>query len=556
MIKIIKDKLHWVLIIFAALYTFWYLPYTFYQQDEWQTLGHNIVLGLSPLLSINPLYLFFDEVRPLGAVLYIILLGFFKFTVVPSVILAIILHIANGFLTYYLVIKLTKQRMIALVASLFLITNSVAHQTVTWVSAVGTLPAITFILAALICYFKYIEKSNKKFLFLSFIFTIISIYFKGIGLFLFLLFPLMSIIYADKSVNLKFVNKILKDNLPLLIFGFLLILVRFSHLFFKSEQVAGFSAGGNSSFLQIIGLRSILYPLTSLFQSFIPARDIYTFTPSITKMQYKFLADSPLVDLVAQSIVADMVAILGSILIFCVLGLIVFKSKDKIITRNIVFALILFLAVFLPYAVYDRDSSYLSSRYFYLGLVPAGILLGYIVSYFYNLNKYLKWVVIIIMGVFFMHHSNVARSDILYQVKLGNERKAVLNGIKSLQPKLNDKTIFYVTSDKQYYGPITNPFQNGLGYVLEVWYYDSGKIPKEFLEENFLWDLGAEGYRESNGKGFGYYQDIDKMVLDMKKNKLNVSLIRAFSLSSSEGKILDITPTVVSRVSTISGILK
>lgn len=556
MIKKIKENFHWILIIISALFTFWQLPQTFYQQDEWQTLGHNMVLGLSPLLNINPVYLLFDEVRPLGALLYVVLLGFFKFTVAPASILAILLHIANGFLTYYLVIKLTKQRVIAIVAALFLITNSVSHQAVTWVSAVGTLPAITFILAALICYLGYLEKSNKKLLFLSFIFTIISIYFKGIGIFLFVLLPLMSIIYSEKPLNVKFLKKVFRDNIPLLIFGSILVLVRFSHLFFRTEQVAGFSPGGSFSFFHLVALRSILYPLTSIFQIFIPARDIYSITPMITKMQYKFLIDSPVVDLVAQSIVADMVAVMGAFGILLILGFIILKSKDKTTKRNIIFALILFLLSFLPYVVYDRDSSYLSSRYFYLGLVPAGILLGYIANFFYQKNKYLKWATVIIVFIFLYHHSSVVRSDIRYQTGLATERKSVLTGIKTSYPKLNDKTIFYVTSDKEYYGPITNPFQNGLGYVLEVWYFDSGKIPGEFLSENFLWDLGAEGYKEKGDLGFGYYQDIDKMVIDMKEKNLSTSMIKAFYIRSSDSKILDITPEIASRVSTISGIKK
>lgn len=556
MIEKIKENFHWILITALASFTYWQLPNTFYQQDEWQTLGHNLTLGISPLLNINPVYLFFDEVRPLGTLLYLVLLGFFKFNVIPAVIFAISMHILNGTLTYHLVNRLSNNKIIALIASLFLITNSVSHQTVTWVSAVGTLPAITFILGALICYSSYLKSSNKKILFLSFIFTLISIYFKGIGLFLFILLPLMSLIYSEKPINRKLIKKVITINLPLLIFGFILVFVRFSHLFFRAEQVTGFSAGGSFSFFHLIAFRSILYPITSLFQIFIPARDIYSFTPMITKMQYRFLDGSPVVDLVAQSIVADMVAIAGAFSILFILGIIIFKSKDKLTSKNIIFALLLFLLSFLPYVVYDRDSSYLSSRYFYLGLVPAGILIGYIANFIYQKNKYLRWTTIILLFIFFYHHSNIVRSDISYQVNLGNERKAVLDGIKTLNPNLENNTIFYVTSDKQYYGPITNPFQNGLGYVLEVWYFDSGKVPKEFLSENFLWDLGAEGYRNSGEMGFGYYQDIDKMVIDMRNNEVPLNAIKAFNITSQDNKVHDITPEIISRVSTISGILK
>ena len=127
-----------------------------------------------------------------------------------------------------------------------------------------------------------------------------------------------------------------------------------------------------------------------------------------------------------------------------------------------------------------------------------------------------------------------------------------MKGIKDLRPNLSDNTVFYVTGDKEYYGPITNPFQNGLGYVLEVWYYDSGKIPKEFLSENFLWDLGAEGYKKSGNRGFGYFQDMDKLTKQVGKGNIKTEDIWAYFIKSKEGRVVDITQEVRERVSTVS----
>lgn len=560
MIKKIKENFHWILIILAALFTFWQLPQTFYQQDEWQSLGQNLALGLDSIISRNLVMLLFGELRPFSFILYQILLGIFKFTVVPSAIFAILFQIINSILLYKLTIQLTKIRIIALFAALFFILNSVSHQAVTWVSAVGTLPAVTFILLSIIAYIHYFETSNRRYILISFIFMVISLYFKGIGIFLFILLPLMSILFKEKSLKIKNIKKIILLNFPFIVFGLIMLSVRLSQVIIHAGNIAGFTGGvGNtrgSEYIQTIILHAILYPLTSLFQIFIPARDIYSFTPMITKMHYRFLVDSPVVNLVAQSIVADMVAILGAFGIMFALGIIVFKSKDKLTKRNIIFALILFLLSFIPYIVLDRDSSYLSSRYFYAGAIGAGIMFGYLIYYLSKINKYAKWLVFVFAFLYLFHHASIVRSDIDHHVDLGNQRKMVLEGVKSLHPELNDKTIFYVTSDKEYYGPITNPFQNGLGYVLEAYYFDSGKIPGEFLSDNFLWDLGAEGYREKGDLGFGYYQDIDKMALDMKEKNLSISTIKAIYIRSSDNKILDITPEITSRISTISGIRK
>ena len=552
-----RNSTYLALLLLITIAVFFDLPKTFYQQDEWQSLGHNLANGFEIFKNSNPIMLFFGELRPLSGLMYLIFLGFYKFTVIPTAIFGILFQIINSTLVFYLVDKITKKRIIAFTAAIFLITNSVSHQAVTWASAIGTLPAVTLILIAIIMYLKYFEKKNKKYLIIGFLSTILSLYFKGIGLFLFLLLPLMYFIFENLKINRGNIVYVLKTNSLLFIFGFLVLFFRFTEVFFRTEKVAGFASGvGNNSFVQTVLLHTVLYPLSSLFQIFVPPLDLYSITPAITKMQYKFLVGSPLVDLVAQSIVADMIAIMGSILILFFSILMVHRSKDKIISRNVRFAIVFFFLSFLPYVALDRDSSYLSSRYFYVGLIPAGILFGYAVYFFTTFNKYIKWVTLFLVTVYLFHHAAIVRSDINHQVKLGNERVSVLNGIKTLYPNPSENTIFYVTSDKAYYGEVTNPFQNGLGYVLEAWYYDTGKIPKEFLSENFLWDLGDEGYKRSRNKGFGYYQDIDKMIKDMEKNNIKSEDVWAYFIKSKESEIVDITLETRERISTVSAIPK
>lgn len=533
------------------------LPNTFYQQDEWQTLGHNLAEGIGIFANASPLQLLFGETRPLSGLMYLIFLGFYKFTVVPAAIFGILFHIINATLTFYLVDKITKKRLVAFTASVFLIANSVSHQAVTWASAINTLPAATLILVAMITYLKYLEKADKKYLIVSFLSAILSLYFKGVGIFLFILLPLMTFIYKNQEINKENIKIMLRTNLPLIFFGFLMLLFRFGSVFFLTEKIAGFVGGvEDNSFVQTVLLRSILYPLTSLSQIFIPPLDLYSITPSITEIQYKFLVGSPLTGLVSQSIVADMVSIVGSVVILGLLSFMTYKCKDKIMSRNILFALLFFFLSLLPYVVLDRDSSYFSGRYFYVSVVSASILFGYIIYFFININKYFKWAMLFLVAIFLFHHASIIRRDINYQVNLGNERKALLYGIKDIYPKLEKDSIFYVTSNKEYNPPITNPFQNGLGYVLEVWYYDSGNIPKSFLSENFLWDWGTEGYKRRDDRGFGYFQDIDKMAKEMAKNKLSRSIVHGFFLNSNSKKVFNISDEVKLRLATISAIPK
>lgn len=553
---IAKKNLFWILIVAAAIFTFWDLPKTFYQQDEWQSLGHNLSQGLGPLFGSNPFLLFLSESRPLSSVLYWIFLGYFKFSVVPIALFAILVHVLNSTLVYLLVNKITKQKIVSICAALFLIVNSVSHQAVTWPSAVATLPAMTFILISLLTYLKFVDdkSKSKKYLLISVISLIISLYFKGIGIFLFILLPTVYFIYKPLSFNKANILKVLKLNSPILLVGFVMVGVRLLHFFLKSGEVTGYVSAGSSNVFQTILLRAIIYPLTSVFQVFIPPMNFYSQMSQITTSQYKFLVGSPLKDLVAQSVVSDMMSLLGSFAILGLIYLVTRKTKDRNMGKNVFFALLFFFLSFATYIFLDRDSSYLSSRYFYAGSFAAGILFGYFVYFLINLNKYSKWIVFALVFLFLFHHGTIIRSNIDHQVKLGNERKAVLNGIKDLKPTLDDKTVFYVTSDKEYYGSITNPFQNGLGYVLEVWYYDGTNIPKEFLSENFLWDLGSEGYRESANLGFGYFQDIDKVAQHVKMGKFDAENVYAYFIKSKEHKIIDITQETRVRISTISAI--
>jgi len=554
MFKRVGRRTYFFILLLITVIVFFDLPKTFYQQDEWQSLGHHLAGGsLSFLNDTNPVLLLFSEKRPLSSFFYSIFLGYYKFTVSPAAIFSILFHALNSILLFILVEKLTKRTLVAFIAALFLIVNSVSHQAVTWVSAMSTLPAAMLILISLISYLKFLDTKINKYKLISFFSIILSLYFKGIGIFLFALLPILYLTYQGREINLKNINKALKENMILLGFAGVMVGVRFAEFFFRSEGVVGYTGGaGSGNFFQTILFRSVLYPLSSFFQIFVPPIDFYSKMGEITRAQYKFLVGSPVIDLVAQSAVSDLLAVIGAGLILCLLGIIVFSKKDKIVKKNIIFALAFFLLSLLPYLALNRDSSYLSSRYFYMGVFPAGVLLGYVVVFFTDLGRYMRWGTLFLVTIFLLHHASIVRADINSQVKLGNERKAVLEEIKKLKPSLSDNTVFYVTSDREYYGLITNPFQNGLGYVLEVWYYDSGKIPKEFLSENFLWDLGAEGYKKSGNRGFGYFQDMDKLTKQVGKGNIKTEDIWAYFIKSKEGRVVDITQEVRERVSTVS----
>src|SRR3989344_1016716 len=71
--------------------------FTFYQQDEWQTLGHNIIEGWGILTKdLSIAQIFFAEGRILSRLFYFIFLGIYQYNVTPVFLFAIVSHALNA----------------------------------------------------------------------------------------------------------------------------------------------------------------------------------------------------------------------------------------------------------------------------------------------------------------------------------------------------------------------------------------------------------------------------------------------------------------------------
>jgi len=107
---------------------------------------------------------------------------------------------------------------------------------------------------------------------------------------------------------------------------------------------------------------------------------------------------------------------------------------------------------------------------------------------------------------------------------------------------LGDKNVFYVTGDKEYYGPHNMvPFQQGMGYTLMVWYYHTGKIPASFVEGNVLWDITTQGYKEVNGQGFGYFSDLPSLQSAYHTYHFSKTDVVSFYLDSKKQQLINTT---------------
>lgn len=550
-------------IIFSLLASIVFITYhgvfsTFFQQDEWQTTGYFIVKGIHFLydteLGQNPLGLLLAEGRIFSGFMYFVLYSVKRFSVMPIFIFSLLFHSINAFLIYLTARKISRSFIVGFIASLFFAVNNVGSEAVTWAAAVGTIPATTLLVVSLFWYVDFLETDNKRKKIGAFITGILSLFFKETGLFIFLFYPLLYLFWR-KSKGIK---DILVTHAPLLLYGGVLVIFRIAKIFFMPVGYAGFVDNQKGEFIFSVLYQSIVYPLTSFIQVFIVPMDMYGFVPRVVRSMYPYFVGTPLFDLAGQSAVADAVSLVGTILVLAILSIMVFGKKEKKINKRIVvLGFLFFFLSFLPYAVLHRFFSYFSSRYYYVGVVGAALLFGYAVSWISSrLSRLLRIIFFVAVGFYFLYHAEATQQDLRVQITRANERKTFLQEIKKVHPILQNRTVFYITSDKKYLGEITYPFQSGLGYILEVWYYDSGKIPKAFLHDNFLWDLGEEGYRSTGASSFGYFERLDKLGEFVKEGKITPDIVYGYVYNSQTHIFLDVTALVRQQLATLSGQLR
>lgn len=547
--KLIKTflsyKVYLILLFFIILLTFWKLPQTFYQQDEWLGLGQIWAQGWSHVVyGFSPIQILFGDGRPLTRIFGVLFFGNFPFNSLFLSIYSVGLHIINTILVFFIADKILKKTSLAFIASIFFSVNSVTHQAVTWFgTSFGTQPASALIFLSIYFFLIFLENNRNKFLYFSIFSALISLYFKESSIFLFVFFPLIEIIHR-RNFSLK---AYAKKYLPFIAFIVLLVIFRLYEMMVvranSSDLLAGkvFANIGNQYIFQSLIVRSIMYPLTSLSFIFIPVSMALFLGYMMRIIYYPYITLQP--GLVDQTAILDLISIIIS---FIIIGfLYIIWKREKEYRNAIIFSSLFFVFNILPYIVIAKTFAYLEPRYYYISSAAAGIFLsiaiGFVLKNYKNLA--IKFFVFFFLLILIFAHVKVIRNDINQQVIIGKERKFFILQIYNIVPVLKkNKNIFYIDGDKPRFSEHNRaPFQNGIGYTLMVLYYKTGVIPNQLLSEGYLWDWDKQGYREINGKGFGYFYDKNELKKFIIKSKLNSNTVIALYYDSSKQKIIDIT---------------
>ncbi len=541
------------LLILIVVVLFWGITKSFYQQDEWHGLGDILVLGSrSIFLNIwNIPQLVLGEGRPASNAIVYFFYNNFRFNVFPIAFFAIVFHSLNTILVFLLAKRVLKQSLLlrskkifpSFFGAIFFAVSSVSTGVITWpASGIAALPATFLIILSLFSFFEFIQKGKGRLIIISFILLYISLFFKETAIPFFFLLPFS--VFLFKRYSVRYFVKNFWSYL-----GFSLTIILFRIFQFKSIQTQQdlFLTGASKSFIPTLVIRAVMYPLTSFSLLWIPTGPIFSFAKQMTWLYYSFLPPD-LYDLVAQTTVLDGIAVFLTLILLFVLFLI-FKGSKQDVKRKVLFFAGFIVISFLPYIIISKTFSYLESRYYYIGTIGASVLLALVIDRLGELNNFFQKLLVFGLILLFLVHAKATGSEVARQALLGQERIKILKEIESIKPALGQKTVFYLTGDRSFYiGNGNNaPFQEGIGNTLLVWYIAYGKAPSDLLnlvKKYYLWEMDGEGYEVVDGKGYGYFWDIEKLKELVKKDKSEKFDFVGLYYDSKKQEIVDITKDV------------
>lgn len=319
--------------------------------------------------------------------------------------------------------------------------------------------------------------------------------------------------------NIKKIGQAIKIVAPTLI-------VLVAYVVFRSmnvQSVKGLEGDG-------IFYRVATRPVEYVAQSFIPQ-------PFLLGVSNLFTND----DSVAEARVFPIVAFLSGLLL---LILILSLSRKNVRFLTVLSFLLIFSTPFLFVPETARGFSIFPSRYLYQGAVGSSLIFG--LFGFYLLQRKSKFLEIYIFLVALVIglglYLNFSTNRRFYEE--GKIRWEILNEIKTQYPDLPARVIFFIASDRPYYGLPDEervlPFQSGLGQTLLVFFNESENFPKEFFKNRFLWEIGSQGYQEIDGRGFGYFRDPRLLNDSLSKYDLDYDSVISYSW---DGEIQKLTNT-------------
>ena len=539
--------------LFAGVigFTFSGLFRSFFQQDEWYSMGPTFVHGVFAGLSQSPLLLLLSgQGRLFGSIINNAAYYYFPFRVDILVWFALIIHTINTFLWYKVVHNLTGNRLIGIMSALFFAVAYVPNQAVTWFASIfTTLPSATFIFISLLLYFAYHKKNTVQYLFLAQGAAFVAYMFKESAMFIFLFIPFLFYCGHRKISSL---GKMIKFFAPSIIYVIFILIIRI-HSMFSFDHVGTSFVTQTSSVWERMIFHAIFYSSLSSVQLFIPPTVMFALARYFQSINYGAIQGYLGTQLGIETVISDFVSFILFVVFSIALTILYVRTKNW--RNTLLFGVVYILLSFLPFIILNKGNAYLDSRYFYNSAAGGGLLLSVCLYIVYESSrKYCRkvaWLGGIVVGIVFLAYIGkniqLVRRDIQKDVMVAQERKQLLFALKSYYPVLPVNAVVYMTGNTAgYYGlpELKIPLQQGPGYTIMTWYYATGSIPDNFLSSYYLWNINDEGYRSDQGKAFGYFWNKESLIQAIQKYSIRQQQLVGFYYDSNSKKLMNITNDV------------
>lgn len=550
MIAFIKKFLLLFVTIAVWFISYSHVPFLFFQQDELFGFGQFILQGQRIVLSGLGLHATVHFVPVTMSLSYFI---YSLFDLKPEIynIVGLFFHTSNGVLIYLLTQKILKNKLYSFLSVILFFSSNAAAELVMWpVINLNTI-SLTFSLFAIYWLVKkeqergYLKISDAILISVLFLLAVFSVEYAAGMIFL---IP-FSAILLNKN---KKISQILSSLLPFFIAVGVYLTVRFIPLVFSPQSTILASGEKVGLFIKI--LRLLSFPFIYIAQIFFGEKILI----NISQFFSSFFFGNTTNTQFAESTIYKYVAFFVGLITIAIIIRIIRTAKMKNVIHSKYLILFLFFIIFSSFPfifVPGKGFSIFPSRYLYFGSVGYGLVVTislYVLLHTRRKKKAIILLLLIVMAIVFGTAENSQKGIILYNS--GKTRQFILETIKNDYPIVSKKVIFYTESNKSYYGlpdeDKTLPFQSGLGQTLLLWYYKSDNLPKSFFEDNFLWDITSQGYKEIQGRGFGYFRDYLLLIKTLKEYNLTSDSVIAFSWDDSNKTLTNITKKIRKEIST------
>lgn len=521
------------------------MTHAFFMNDEFLYIIGVKTEGLFFLLNSGSWLEYVGGVnRPLGTLLQNFFHLHYLWDIRPFVFTGISFQILNCLMVYAVAKKLSKNTIIAATSGILFASMNVATQAVDWLACVFEVPTSTFF--ALLCiYFTlhYLEAKKKYLLPLILCSAYVGFLLKDADIFLFVAVPVLLLIAEWKSKKKDIRFPVLSFGTAILLFG--LRFARGTHRAVREASTLTPSALvtilGSGSLIGKIFYNSILFPMLGIIQSIVPVRYLQKFI------------DHPALSPHLTQVKIDLFFFVSAGL-FCLLLFFLLKRTPE--KKPLVILVVLYLSSFIPIVLtlIGRNSTFIEARYLYFSSTMISIFFGFVVYELFRMTRERRGVItrivstsiLLFITVYTIKQIQVTRSTVYWDTTRQQEVKNVVMTLSKYKEQVPENPIFYINSDYDYYWPGNKlPVQEGVGFMLEVIFYDTGKIPKKLAQEFHFQNFGKQGYETSEGKGFGYYYDEKELAtLFQNHTELSYDQIVGFDFASRDQSFTLVTERV------------